>query len=99
MTEKRALELIIKSFETLKERGMLQRDAVLNNETILLGLGSPLESIGFVTFVTELEDRLIKETKKDLYLVLNEINEFNVNKPQLSVDALTKYIVKLSEGD
>jgi hypothetical protein len=61
-----------------------------------LGIGSPLDSIGFVAFVTELEERIIEETKKDVYLVLNEINEFNINKPQLTVDALAQYLVKLS---
>ncbi|MEK7084328.1 MAG: hypothetical protein AAB932_03785, partial [Patescibacteria group bacterium] len=63
-----------------------------------LGVGSPVDSIGFVTFVTELEERLIEETNKDLYLVLNEINEFNIDKPHLTADVLKDYLVKLSEG-
>ncbi|MEK7084512.1 MAG: hypothetical protein AAB932_04725, partial [Patescibacteria group bacterium] len=81
MKEERAFQLIAESFETLKKEGMLAADVVLREETILLGVGSPVDSIGFVTFVTELEERLIEETNKDLYLVLNEINEFNIDKP------------------
>ena len=96
MTKERAFQLIAEAFKTLKETGMLEEDVTLNSETILLGTESPLDSIGFVTFVTELEERIIEETKKDIYLVLDEISEINVDKPYLSVEALAQYIVKLS---
>lgn len=98
MTKERAFQLIVESFETLEKADMLEEDVTLNSKTVLLGTESPLDSIGFVTFLTELEERISNETKKDLYLVLDEIKEFNINKPQLSVDALAQYIVKLSTG-
>ena len=98
MTEERAYELIVESLGKLKESEMLESDVELNKETIILGVGSPLDSIGFVTFVTDLEERISSEAKKDLYLVLNEINEFNINQPSLCLGALAKYCVKLSEG-
>jgi len=99
MTKERALQLIAESFETLKGTDMLEEDVSLNSEISLLGTESPLDSIGFVTFVTELEERVVKETNKDLYLVLGEISEFNIDNPQLTVDALAQYIVNLSEGE
>jgi acyl carrier protein len=98
MTEERAFELIVASLGKLKESKMLESDVELNTETILLGVGSPLDSIGFVTFVTDLEDLISSEAKEDLYLVLNEIDEFNINKPHLCLGALAKYCVKLSGG-
>lgn len=98
MIEKRAHELIVASLGKLKKVKMLASDVELNKETILLGVGSPLDSIGFVTFVTDLEESISSEEKKDLYLVLNEINEFNINQPHLCLGALAKYCVKLSEG-
>jgi len=99
MEEKRAFELIAESLEVLKETGGLANDVITNRESILLGPGSPLDSIGFVTFVTDLEERISEETDKDLYLVLNEISEFDINKPYLASDTLAKYIVKLSQGE
>jgi len=99
MTKERALQLIIESFEKLKKIGMVVEDVPLNNETVLLGGASSLDSIGFVTFLTDLEERIIKETHyEDLYLVLNEISEFNIDKPELSAEVLAQYIVKLSGG-
>lgn len=99
MTEDRALQLIVESLETLKKAGMLAKGVVPTRESILLGMKSPLDSIGFVAFVTDLEEKISDETKKDMYLVLDEISEFNVNKPYLSSDALAKYIVKISKGE
>ncbi len=99
MTKERVLALIAESIEVLKTEGMLGTGIPINNETILLGKESPFDSIGFVTFITELEDRISDETQKDLYLVLDEIDEFNINNPRLSVDRMAEYVVQLSEKD
>lgn len=98
MKKDHAYQLINESYDTVKKMGLGNVNAVLSGESILLGIGSPLDSIGFVTFLTDLEERIINETKRDLYLVLNDIVAFNINKPQLSADALAQYIVKISEG-
>lgn len=99
MEKERAYQLVMEALGSLKSSDMLDGDVALNNETVLIGTESPLDSIGFVTFVTDLEEKITSETQKDLCLVLDKIKEFNINKPQLSVDALTDYIVRLSKGE
>ena len=96
MTKERVFELILESLKLLKESGKLEAGIILGYETALLGKESPLDSIGFVTFVTDLEERIAQETKKDLYIVLDQISEFNINNPKLSIDVLTQYIMKLA---
>jgi hypothetical protein len=91
----RAMELIQDSFDCLKRSGTIETDVVVNNETVLLGTNSPLDSIGFVTFVTEFEDRIQEETGEDHYLVLSDMNNFNVNNPNLTAGTLAKYTVQL----
>ncbi len=98
MNEQQAIDLIKSSLQKLVNNGMLSKDTVVSPEMVLLGIGSPLDSIGFVVFVTDLEERVSHETHKDLYLVLNEIQEFNVNQPHLTIAVLAKYIVQLSAG-
>ncbi len=93
----RALQLIQDSLNSLHRSGLIEQDIAVHSETVLLGTGSPLDSIAFVTFVTDLEDRLSQEMGSDLFLVLNEVSDFNVNNPNLSADTLARYIVKLSE--
>lgn len=98
MTEQRALELIAASLGRIENNDKLTPEAVNSGSFVLLGAGSPLDSIEFVTFVTDLEERISTEANKDLYLVVNEIDEFNINQPNLSVAALAKHIVKLIDG-
>ena len=98
MTQKRAMELIAASLEKLKKNDMLSKDVNVSDGLVLLGIGSPLDSIDFVVFTTDLEERISNEKKEDFYLVLSEIREFNINQPLLSVAALAEYIVQLDKG-
>ena len=70
----------------------------LTGDTVLLGTGSPLDSIAFVTFVTDVEERLGRETDQELYFDLTDIHEFNTEAASLSADTLARYLVKLTQG-
>jgi len=96
ITYERALELIQNTLSSLHRVGLLDQEVLVRRDTVLLGSGSPLDSIAFVTFVTDLEERLSRETDQEAYLVLNEIHEFNVDNPVLSADTLAHYLVKLT---
>lgn len=91
----RVMELIQDCFDGLKRSGTIEIDITVDNETVLLGTSSPLDSIGFVTFVTEFEDRLQEETGEDHFLVLSEINNFNINNPNLTAGTLARYTTQL----
>ncbi len=97
MTKDRAFQLIKEVFDSLGEDVLPDEPVTVNTDTLLLGNNSPLDSIGFITFITALEERLIQETNNDdIYLVLDEIGDFNVNNPVLSIDALARHLVKLT---
>ena len=91
-----AAQLIEESLDSLARAGLLETQIAVSGETVLLGSGSELDSMGFVTFVTDLEDRLQRQTGQELYLVLNEIAQFNIDRPELTVDALARYIERLT---
>lgn len=92
-----ALKLIQDSLTSLRRVGLVEQDVAVNNETVLLGSGSPLDSIAFVTFITDLEDRLNRETNQELYLVLKDIHNFSAGTPHLSAGTLAQYVVGLTE--
>lgn len=94
----RALQLIQESIASLRRAGLIETDITVTGDTVLLGAGSELDSIGFVSFVIEMEDRLNRETGKELYLVLTDIHEFNTDSAQLSADTLARYAVKLAQS-
>ncbi|MBV8581117.1 MAG: hypothetical protein JO225_14410 [Candidatus Eremiobacteraeota bacterium] len=63
-------------------------------ETILLGADSPLDSIGFVTFVAEVENRINDETGKDLSISLMEVEGLDENNPHMTAGKLAAYIAR-----
>jgi acyl carrier protein len=96
VSKERVFELIQDSFGSLQRAGLIVDEIVASAETVLLGIGSPLDSVGFVTFIAELEDRLYRETGRDIYLILDDIHTFNIKNPHLSIDALARYIAMVT---
>ena len=99
-TQEDALQLIQDSMDSLIRSGTIETEKVkVTHETVLLGEGALLDSIGFVTFVTDMEDRMEEKTGHECYLVLNEIGEFNINSPSLKAGVLSRYLVKLAQEE
>jgi hypothetical protein len=94
-----ALQLIQESFDSLHKSGMTTEEIKVNNDTCILGEDSPLDSIGFVTLFSEIEDRLYQTINVDIYLVLDEISEFDINSPYLSAEVIAKYIVNKANSN
>ena len=84
--------LINECVESLVRSGSIDPFQNFSRETVILGSGSELDSISFVTFITEVEDRIQSETGVEFYLVLNEIDAFNINNPNLTIGGLSDYI-------
>ena len=96
LTYDNALELIQKSCDSLHRVGLLEKEITIQESTVLLGSGSPLDSIAFVTFVTELEDRLNQaEDQDDLFLVLKDIHE-DVDDSSITAGVLARYLTRLT---
>jgi hypothetical protein len=92
-------KLINECVDSLVRSGSIDPIENFSRETVILGSGSELDSISFVTFITEVEDRVQSETGEEFYLVLNEIDAFNINNPNLTIGGLSDYIsATIKEG-
>lgn len=91
-----AFSMLQESLDSLARTGTINKPIKIQPTTQLLGPESSLDSLGFVTFITDIEDRMQLKLDKECYLVLNEIAQFNVNSPSLTADVLTRYMVKLA---
>jgi hypothetical protein len=96
ITHERSLALIRESIDGLRRAGLLERDIDVDEDTVLLGMGSELDSVSFVTLISDLEDRLSRETGKDQFLVLDDLHEFNSEDPSLTVRTLAPYLVDVA---
>lgn len=92
ITNENAYKLINECIDSLVRSGSIDPIEDFSKETVILGSGSVLDSISFVTFITEVEDRIQSGTGEEFYLVLNEIDAFNINNPNLTIGSLSEYI-------
>jgi len=92
VTYERSLQLIQEAFDSLHEAQLLEQHIDATEDTILIGTGTLLDSIGFVTFITELEDRIQLETGEDFPLVLGDIYDASPDQGRLTVSRLGRYL-------
>jgi acyl carrier protein len=80
------------SFDSMQRSGMMEEVITVTPDSIILGTGSSLDSLGFVTFISDLEERVSAETGTEHYLILTEIHEANADQTYLTAGALAAYI-------
>lgn len=97
MKSTQALELMQESFESMMRSGLMEAKVTVTPDTAILGKGSLLDSLGFVTFVSDMEERVSSATGQEHYLILTEIHDFNAEEVFLSAGTLAKYIEKITE--
>jgi hypothetical protein len=90
------LAILGESIRSLRRSGIIEAEMDVEPATVLLGAGSSLDSMGFVTFVTDVEERLNRETGDDLYIVLTELEELYPGETQLTASMLADYLVRLT---
>jgi hypothetical protein len=96
MDTNKVLQLMQESFNSMQRSGMFEEDVIVNSDTVILGSGSSLDSLGFVTFISDMEERVSDESGEDHYLILTEIHEFNAEEAFLSAGTLAQYIEKIT---
>lgn len=96
LTKEAALELMRECADSLLRSDMIEKPIDLTPSALLYGEGSNLDSIGFVTFVTGVEERLNEKLGGDLVIALLDIDDFDDSSPQLTVDRFADYLVRLA---
>lgn len=91
--------LIQESFDALYSAGFIEERISASLNENIFGLNSQLDSMSFVTFMTELEDRISQKRQKDIFIVLSDLDEIFPNQTSLTVEMLIKYINMLLDSD
>lgn len=98
LTEADILNLMQACADELVRGKIFSENITIAPETVLLGDASPLDSIGFVTFVSEIENRINDDTGKDLSISLMEVDGLDENNPQMTAGKLAAYIARELAG-
>ena len=95
-----AMNLMQESLDSLARSGTLKNQIAMTDETVLMGSGadSGLDSLGFVNFVMDVEDRLQQQLDGDYPVILTDIGGFDINNPILPAGVLADHLVGLAAG-
>jgi acyl carrier protein len=88
--------LVESCIESLKRAGTISNSINIQPDTVVLGKDSNFDSIGFITLITDIENKLEQNLGREVYIVLDEIDGFNANNPSLTISSLIEYIKKIS---
>lgn len=97
MEAAKVLEFMQDTFDSMQRSGMIDQPVVVTADTVILGSGSSLDSLGFVTFISDVEERTSAETGQEYYFILTDIHQFNAEQSFLSAGTLAEYIVRITE--
>jgi hypothetical protein len=76
---------------------MIVERVIVISSTPLFGNHSPLDSMAFVSFVTDVEERVSQISGKDIFIVLSDLEELFPDSPVLTVDMFADYLLELSK--
>ncbi len=94
ITEDRVKSLILESLKIIKESETAYRSLVLSDETPVLGMNSPFDSIAFTAFATDLEEKLEDETGSEYVLRVDELCRLHGKKTAIRVGDMAKLITQ-----
>jgi hypothetical protein len=97
LSKNNAIEIMQLCLNSLTDSGMIDQRINVVDSSALFGQGSSLDSMGFVTFVTEVEENVINLTGKDIFIVLSDIEEMYPDEPFLSASMFADYLVSLTQ--
>lgn len=97
VSREKALELIQESLDSLYRSNVIEEQVKVNDDTVFLGTNALLDSLGFVTFVTDLEERLVDETDLDVYFDMDNLQDYCGKSLILTPELLSGYMTTLKE--
>lgn len=97
MTRSEVVALVQDAFDALGEGDLVPAGLRVDETTDLLGPQTLLDSIAFVTFIVEFENRVQARwgDEADIFnLAITEIHDFNPEGARLTVGVLVDYVMR-----
>jgi hypothetical protein len=95
-----AMSLIQDSLDSLFRSGTITDHLTADEELILMGSGTgkTLDSLGFVNFIIDIEERMEIAIQEEVPITMTDITGFDVNNPVLTTGVLAKHLAHLAES-
>ena len=82
-------------FEELKTANLIDEAISVESSTLIIGEGSALDSIAFVSLITALEEKVSDFSGININIIIDRIPSIDVDNPQVTVEDVKLYILTL----
>jgi acyl carrier protein len=96
MEYKAIYDIFEKIFNNLNRSGVISAKIECTPDTVLMGEGTQLDSLAFVAFLADVEEYFSKILGKTVVVDLNNLKDFSIETPFVSIEALASYLSTLS---
>lgn len=95
IAEQKVRDIISESLQKVFDSKIVSKEFPINDDTPLIGMGGNLDSVAFVVFATEVEERIEEEIGREFILKLQEIHDLNEDKDALIVGDMARLVTKI----
>lgn len=95
ITEHKVRQIIHESLQKVFDSGIVPEKFSINDDTALIGMRGNLDSVAFVVFATDVEERIEEEIGREFILKLQEIHDLNEDKDALIVGDMARLVTKI----
>ncbi len=95
ITEQKVRQIIHGSLQKIFDSGIVPEKFPVNDDTALIGMGGNLDSVAFVVFATDVEERVEEEIGREFILKLQEIHDLNEDKDALIVGDMVRLVTRI----
>lgn len=96
LTKSKIIEVIKLSLESLHRSGVIESAIAVDEQTVLLGVNSNLDSMGFVTLIADVEERLSSLLRRELFVVLPDLEEMYPDAKLLTAEMFANFILHVT---
>lgn len=92
------LSMVGDTLDRLHKSNVIKDKIICTEDTVLIGKGAELDSLAFVTFISDMEEQVSNETGNEIFFDLDKIADFNAANPFISVHDFSNYVASLSSS-
>ena len=93
ITYQELLNIFQESADSLHASGIAASSILISDDCPIFGGASVLDSMAFVSLISDIEDSVNRHANSDIFIVLTDIEDLYPNSPYLSAGMLAKYLL------
>jgi len=89
------INIIQTALDELHDSAIIENRVFAEKNTPIIGDGAELDSVAFITLISDIESRVCEKFNKDIFIILSDIQSLDDESSAMNVDMLTNYLLTI----